>query len=128
MDKLNEIRARLDAATPGPLEAEHRESLDWLSSSPYINTAGHEAGSKIHTGDPGNPIWGSCWPHRNARADAEFIANAPADIAWLLDQLAEAWEKGARTAFYSGRAGSDWPQGRTAFTDHIWANPYRDAH
>lgn len=60
-DRIAEIRARLDAATPGP----------WclLPSSSTIYVREREE-----------------YPHAQAvdNDDAEFIANAPADIAWLL--------------------------------------------
>ena len=49
-DRIREIRARLDAATPGPF------------------------------------AWHGC-----PQGDADFLSNAPADIAWLLDELVKAY-------------------------------------
>jgi hypothetical protein len=89
---LQPLKDRLAAATPGRLVAEHRNQLDWLSSSQYINSDGHQAGSMIHQGDKGNPIWGSTWPHRNAQATADLFANAPTDQATLIAAV-EAVEK-----------------------------------
>lgn len=86
--KVAQVRARLDASdvgTEGPLTAAHRtpeNDHDILAAR--RDEMGGERGSSIHTGDPRNPIWGSCWPHRNATADAEFFAHAPVDMERLL--------------------------------------------
>ena len=56
-DRLQEIRARLDAATPGPWEV-------------VCNTTSDVVG--VLDGD---------------YDDADLIAHAPADIAWLLEEV-----------------------------------------
>lgn len=59
-DRLQEIRARLDAATPGP----------WEKTSPNVVVA---AGDVV----AGVPLTNN----------ADLIAHAPADLAWLLDEV-----------------------------------------
>lgn len=91
MDALEEIRGRLEAATPGPWKAKHRPDLP-VENDPDIlakerNEMGGQVGSAIHNGDPSNPLWGSVWPNRNAAKNAEFIAHAPTDMARLLAAL-----------------------------------------
>ena len=67
MTRIDEIRERLDKATPGP----------WFAGRFSI-------GAGEDRGDPDAiPV------ERVAlREDADLIANAPADLAWLLDTLA----------------------------------------
>ena len=87
---LNELRKVAEAATPGPWEVQHREGLDWLSSSPHINSGDHEPGSTVRRAGAGDSAWGSTWPHRNARADATHIATFdPPTVLALLDRVAE---------------------------------------
>lgn len=72
-DRLAEIRARLDAATPGPWHwgRNESESFCWIMRS-------HGAyGQYDHHADTRTPD------------DAHLIAHAPADIAWLLDRVQE---------------------------------------
>ena len=70
-DRLAEIRARLDAATPGPWHwgRNESESFCWIMRS-------HGA-------------YGQYDHHADTRTtdDAHFIAHTPADIAWLLTEL-----------------------------------------
>jgi len=64
-DRLQEIRARLDAATPGPwiiYEDEETGQLD-----PWDDEGMH--------------------PILDSQSNADLIAHAPADIAWLLDEV-----------------------------------------
>ena len=72
--RLAEIRARLQRATPGPWEASPEED-------------GVYADSSMVTSRPR-----SCSVARGIEEprDAELIAHAPADLAWLLDRLADA--------------------------------------
>ena len=67
-DRLTEIRARLDAATPGP----------WVVTGQEILTVAvdGQTGWESLVAD----VW-----HRDR--DADLIAHAPADIAWLLDEV-----------------------------------------
>ena len=65
MSRTEEIRARLDAATPGLWEREN----DGTGSTITSDTRG--------IGQAFNINW---------RNDADLIANAPADLAWLLDE------------------------------------------
>lgn len=83
--KVEQVHARLDAATEGFFAATHRRAdQDFDIIAAERTRLGGERGSSIHTGDPHNPIWGSIWPHRNATADAEFFAHAPNDMENLI--------------------------------------------
>lgn len=66
-DRLQEIRARLNAATPGPW---HRHD-----DEPWVTNSATPPMRIIATG------------LRGQRENAELIAHAPADIAWLLDEV-----------------------------------------
>ena len=69
-DRLQEIRARLDAATPGPWRDDHQSWCIWAPD--------HEADepdARCLVAEVG------CGP------DTDLIAHAPADIAWLLDEV-----------------------------------------
>ena len=86
------LEALLEAATKGPWEARHRDELDWLSSSPIVDSDGHEPGSRIvHPGDEGNHLMASGWPNRKARANAELIVAA---VNALPDLIAATKERG----------------------------------
>lgn len=86
--RLDEIQARLSAATPGPWKAQNLEQehghggIFWVSVDrpDEIKTV-----AEVDANDDGvEAIW--------RFADAEFIANAPADIAFLLAELRKARE------------------------------------
>jgi len=68
-DRLAEIRARLDAATPGP----------W---TPEETQRGHDIWWQ-----PGEGMRDGRVANVYVERDAHFIAHAPADIAWLLDEV-----------------------------------------
>lgn len=70
-DRLQEIRARLDAATPGPWEWR-----EWSCGDEAI-TGPDNTGFVVNVDET--------TPH----ADADLIAHAPADIAWLLEKVEE---------------------------------------
>jgi hypothetical protein len=121
LDRLSEIRARLAAATPGPWRRDFRPPLRVLqltSLTPWtpivmafqrwgmngatarFRTAGHPATSALRA-----PHEDDCpWPH----PDADLIAHAPSDLAFLMGELAavesalafdrERVEPGLRTA------------------------------
>lgn len=80
MTRIEEIEARLAAATPGPWEAAFG-GTDALVKKPD--------GSSISCGD-------IIYAHRYPKADATFIANAPDDIRYLLDELRAARKEIAR--------------------------------
>ena len=67
VQRIAEIRARLDAATPGPW----KRSLSGSHYNPW----------KVHRGAILVALSGE------AVEDADLIAHAPADIAWLLDEV-----------------------------------------
>ena len=68
-DRLQEIRARLDAATPGPWERWNDGMRIWSRARP-------DAQFGVDVAD----VYAS-------HATADLIAHAPADIAWLLDEV-----------------------------------------
>ena len=68
-DRADEIAGRLEAATPGPWHTSR--SKRWV-----YNTA--------REGFDDEPV-----AEAETVPDADFIANAPSDIAWLLGRLAE---------------------------------------
>ena len=70
-DRLAEIRARLDAATPGPWRA-----ADWDDAR----------GIRVVVGEFPRDPYTLALAERDH--DARFIAHAPTDIAWLLDEVA----------------------------------------
>ncbi len=75
-DRLQEIRARLDAATPG--RGPWRADADFQSENPTL---------RVITG-----IYPDTVRMVAATLDAaetKFIAHAPADIAWLLEEIAD---------------------------------------
>lgn len=68
---LEPIRARLEAAAPGPWEVAKVWGGDWFFDGPYIWDNGPD-----NTGEPATD-----------KANAVFIANAPTDIAALLAEV-----------------------------------------
>lgn len=86
--RLDEIRQRLAAATPGPWHASRAQWDDELLIStnqpePRLGYAGWN-GLAIACGCTDQPDEGL----QVARCNAAFIAHAPTDIAYLLEQLA----------------------------------------
>ena len=77
--RVGEIEARLAAATPGPWEVrtdDLTDDVDVVHDQEHVSfvaSCGHKAQPGIY-------------------ADAEFIANAPADVAYLLAELRKAHE------------------------------------
>lgn len=87
-DRLAEIRARLDAATPGPWEERAQDDSRCMAySSIWAVAPGRPAVEIVATdwNDDGYP--------QPVQADCDLIAHAPADIAYLLEQLAAANER-----------------------------------
>lgn len=67
--RLQEIKERLAAATPGPWNVLYDDgSLHGTPEEYFVNFDAHRDSTNIER-----------------EADAEFIANAPSDIAYLLD-------------------------------------------
>jgi hypothetical protein len=79
-DRLAEIRARLDAATPGPW---HRKGKAVLGPREERDL-GTGPAALLHTGMPYDGPNGRCG------ANAELAANAPDDLAFLLGELDDA--------------------------------------
>ena len=68
-DRLQEIRARLDAATPGLWVRHPSEPWVYVRRGPFTLNI---IATQLRSGRPG---------------DTDLIAHAPADIAWLLDEV-----------------------------------------
>ena len=93
MTRIEEIRARLDKATPGPWYWRNTSPTNVLLLGPMSRAvmafarSGMQGAQPQFRGDDG-------LLHNSARAnicdfaDADLIANAPDDIRWLLDALA----------------------------------------
>lgn len=96
-DRLDEIRARLQAATPGPWCAENcgEKSNEYVVGVAFAaddeNCERPLSGwPKFYDGD-GNEIAARTdmvAAEMATRADADFIAHAPEDIAYLLGEVA----------------------------------------
>jgi hypothetical protein len=68
-DRVDDIKARLAAATPGPWRVAHHGA--WEVEAPP------------------NQLVADCGTVDHAKADANLIAHAPADIRWCLDRIAK---------------------------------------
>lgn len=104
--QLAEIRARLEAATPGPWLAEP-QTWETVGAHPWPTDAEWQADEQsatdaLYSGPDICTMEG--WPPESRRANAEFIAAAPSDIAAL---LAEVDRLRAVTADRDRR----WPEG-----------------
>jgi len=67
-DRVSEIRARADAAMPGPWKAKARETPEEREWGVY-------------------EVVGTAWPGTGRVCDMEFIAHARDDIPWLCDEV-----------------------------------------
>ena len=85
-DRLAEIRARLDAATPGP----------WRIIEPLQQTA-RPARRMLVADLEASQQSSELGNVQLSWFDTRFIAHAPADIAWLLDEV-ERYRRLARVA------------------------------
>lgn len=84
--RVDEIQARLEAATPGP----------WEARQDFIDGGVPDNSMTLNGGGRGDYI-GTIALHYDVRAaNAEFIAAAPADIAYLLAELRDRDEKLAK--------------------------------
>lgn len=98
-DRIAEIRARHEAATPG----------DWTVKPPikgWIDITAMLGGPVAH---PNPPVGVACIrPDRHSHNNATFVAAAHQDIPWLLSQLEEAM-KHVRTLLESPVAAPYYP-------------------
>lgn len=84
--RIDQIRARLAAATPGPWEADEKRPR-WITTAAPIEIDEADWGPEGHTMYRlGTNADDRAWRY----ADVTLIANAPADIAWLLAELERA--------------------------------------
>lgn len=67
-DRLKEIKARCEAATPGPWEVGYSS----LGGMTVVNVRGSEF---------------PCWKTQIYKDDAEFIAHARQDVPWLVAEV-----------------------------------------
>lgn len=84
-ERLVEIKARCEAATPGPWV--RRE--DWSAKVERVYPPGSLLDS-IGMAEQSSVFWLQGSNRPNFRADGDFIANAREDVPWLLARLAAA--------------------------------------
>lgn len=77
-EREQEIRERLAAATPGPW---------WVEGMGGITMDGKRDGYHVHANAPDGRLFRVGAGNRSSESDAELIANAPADLAYLLEEL-----------------------------------------
>ena len=115
--RLEEIRARLGNATPGPWE-----------TVPTV-------GNAVIAPDADGGYWTDVADRIETEPDAAFIANAPADIAWLLaeveglrEQVADAWDLGVRAGWAMSGEGwnAEYPGDIDPLDELNYPNPYRE--
>lgn len=84
-ERIDAIKARLDAATPGPWEADWLEWEDDGEDAHFthiVRAPGRDSGNGSEiVCDVGES------PRRKTLPDAAFIANAPDDVGWLLERV-----------------------------------------
>jgi hypothetical protein len=87
MSRIDEIRKRLDAATPGP----------WVHATPW-------KGVRHVTQEGPRCDWITChgFQGTNRVEDGDFIANAPSDLAFLLAEV-ERYKKALDEAIVHGK-------------------------
>lgn len=113
MTRIDEIRERLDKATPGPwafasapAEESDETPADYLAGALTGDGPLFVVWVPSTEGNPGGYVLTAATgdgPH--ASQDADLIANAPADLAWCLGEierlqeaLAQAWQEGFSAA------------------------------
>lgn len=87
MSRLDDIKARLEAATPGPWRDEGAYSDPRIE--PNVVGLGDDGGCS----DP-ECCGGASYHIELTTANGALIAHAPEDIRWLLEQLAASQEGG----------------------------------
>mgnify|MGYP000676824464 CR=1 FL=1 len=97
-ERIAEIRARVDAATPGPWD-ERRQ--DDYACSAYYSIWGGE--TEVIATD-----WNDVQYPPTRRADCDLIANAPADLAYLLAENARLRERVAALEVVAGHVEDAW--------------------
>jgi hypothetical protein len=85
MDRLEEIRARLAAATPGPWTAIQKTWRSRTSGHTW-SAYGIEQSQEVY-GDDAWAISYATDTGQIAQKDADLIAHAPADLAYLLAEV-----------------------------------------
>lgn len=88
-ERIAEIRERLEKATPGPWVNEGDVVADEQSIVVGVESYNWRFVAHINSDTDDGPETPPISPEE-AKANAEFIANAPTDIAFLLDELAAA--------------------------------------
>ena len=95
---MDQIKVRLAAATPGPWNSMTEETSDGENVYYTVESKGAK---------PGDYLLDMSDTGAQGRADAEFIAHAPDDIAYLLAEveslrsaMARAWNEGQEAGFH----------------------------
>ena len=94
MTRIDEIRERLDKATPGPWSWRNTSPTNVLllgAQSRAVMTFrrnGMQAAQPQFRGEDGT-LLDTARANINAFPDADLIANAPADLAWCIEYIGE---------------------------------------
>jgi hypothetical protein len=108
-NRIEEIEARLNAATPGPWTVEYETDCCGEPEYPYAIVGPSNDGVKRSPHKPGTPFYDT-WHNKASEiaelniADADFIAHSPEDIAYLLSALKTAQ---AEAALFSAACDTD---------------------
>ena len=94
-----EIRARVDAATPGPWYGEKHEEHHLNGSRKVASILSKGVPNSLYPGLPSSILKHDSWYVFPEMADLEFIAASREDVPYLLDRLAQA-EAALRIAHY----------------------------
>jgi hypothetical protein len=115
-DRIAAIRARLEAATPGP----------WVHDEEGYMGCGevYTMGEGVEGGNIAAPS-GDCYPRSgySPKEDMEFIAHAPDDIAYLLGELDKARAGVVTDEGLNNLAREAWDEGY--YASENTPNPYR---
>lgn len=83
MTRIDEIRERLDKATPGPWEADGSSiAQHWSRPGPWEEVVSTEVDCMAY-------CYGGSAQGVIHESDADLIANAPADLAWCIEYIDE---------------------------------------
>lgn len=93
-DRLDQIRAREQAATPGPWDVYEGNGFLDVAADLEDTGTGYRCRRQIvqfwnepMDNDPAHEDWDEADDQKQMRADAVFIGNARSDIAYLLDLI-----------------------------------------
>jgi hypothetical protein len=111
--EIASIKAQLAAITPWPWVSDPQWSDPGTGSVAYGIFAADETGLVGYDGEP------------TGKADAEFIAAAPTNIARLIALVEQAWNDGHEAGFWNGRESAGSGEMEACGVEHAkLTNPY----